>query len=276
MLLSAGGLTGLFLRRVEEDGGAECRSTRSTRRPPRARGCCERNAPPVSSAKHTARGAAPLWTLGGYGVSQVVRLASSLILARLLFPEAFGLMALVNVFMQGLEMLSDLGHRAEHHPEQARHRAGVPAHGVDPPDHPRLRVVGHHAAAGPPVAAFFAARDPLAAQLTTVLPVAGLMAVLGGFTSTSLFTLNKKMAMGRLTALTLIPQAVSLVVSIVWAFAISRSVWAIVAGGLAQSAVRLVLTHALNPGPRDRLGWDREGRARTGEIRALGSSPAPW
>jgi hypothetical protein len=61
-----------------------------------------------SSAKHTAmRGS--FWTLGGYGISQVIRLLSSLILARLLFPEAFGLMALVNVFMQGLEMLSDIG-----------------------------------------------------------------------------------------------------------------------------------------------------------------------
>lgn len=213
--------------------------------------------PRQSSAKETARRGS-LWTLGGYGVSQVIRLASSLILARLLFPEAFGLMALVNVFMQGLEMLSDLGIG----PGIIQNKRGTE------PKFLRtawtLQIIrgfvlwGITLLLARPVAAFFAARDPLAAQLTTVLPVAGLMAVLGGFTSTSLFTLNKKMAMGRLTALTLIPQAVSLVVSIVWAFAISRSVWAIVAGGLAQSAVRLVLTHALNPGPRDRLGWDRE------------------
>jgi hypothetical protein len=37
-----------------------------------------------------------------------------------------------------------------------------------------------------------------------------------------------------------------------------RSVWAIVAGGLAGSLGRLVLSHRFNDGPRDRLGWDRE------------------
>ena len=48
-------------------------------------------------------------TIAGYGFNQVVRLGSNLILTRLLFPEAFGLMALVNVFMMGVVLLSDLG-----------------------------------------------------------------------------------------------------------------------------------------------------------------------
>ncbi|MFG0298526.1 MAG: polysaccharide biosynthesis protein, partial [Phycisphaerales bacterium JB047] len=39
------------------------------------------------------------WTLGGFGASQVLRLVSNLILTRLLFPEAFGLMSLATVFM---------------------------------------------------------------------------------------------------------------------------------------------------------------------------------
>ncbi len=50
-----------------------------------------------------------IWTLGGYGASQVLRLAGNLVLARLLFPEAFGLSALVGVFMVGLAMFSDVG-----------------------------------------------------------------------------------------------------------------------------------------------------------------------
>src|SRR5580698_10722168 len=49
------------------------------------------------------------WTMVGYGASQVLRLASALTLARMLAPQAFGLVALVNVFLSGLEMLSDLG-----------------------------------------------------------------------------------------------------------------------------------------------------------------------
>src|SRR5580658_3151267 len=49
------------------------------------------------------------WTVVGYGASQVVRLASTLVLARLVAPQAFGLVALVSVFLSGLESLSDLG-----------------------------------------------------------------------------------------------------------------------------------------------------------------------
>src|SRR4051794_18768584 len=50
-----------------------------------------------------------LWTIAGYGTSQVLRFGSNLVLAKLLFPQAFGLMAIVNTFMQGLVMLSDVG-----------------------------------------------------------------------------------------------------------------------------------------------------------------------
>src|SRR5713226_8194579 len=49
------------------------------------------------------------WTMVGYGASQALRLASTLLLARMLVPQAFGLVALVNVVLSGLEMLSDLG-----------------------------------------------------------------------------------------------------------------------------------------------------------------------
>ncbi|MAO27784.1 MAG: polysaccharide biosynthesis protein, partial [Roseovarius sp.] len=49
------------------------------------------------------------WVLIGYGGSQAIRLASNLILTRLLFPEAFGLMALVSVVTVGLMMFSDVG-----------------------------------------------------------------------------------------------------------------------------------------------------------------------
>ena len=45
----------------------------------------------------------------GFGGGQVIRLASPLILSRLLFEEAFGLMALCNVLVAGLQLFSDIG-----------------------------------------------------------------------------------------------------------------------------------------------------------------------
>ena len=47
--------------------------------------------------------------VGSYGAQQALRLASNLILTRLLFPEAFGMMALVFMVIQGLNMFSDAG-----------------------------------------------------------------------------------------------------------------------------------------------------------------------
>ena len=49
------------------------------------------------------------WTLFGYGASQAFRLLSNLVLARLLAPEHFGLIAIVTVFMIALAMFSDVG-----------------------------------------------------------------------------------------------------------------------------------------------------------------------
>ena len=54
-----------------------------------------------------ARGSA--WALVNYAVGYSLRLGSNFILWRLLYPDAFGLMAIVNVFIQGLAMFSDIG-----------------------------------------------------------------------------------------------------------------------------------------------------------------------
>src|SRR5436190_19575910 len=50
-----------------------------------------------------------VWMMIGWALGQVIRFGGNLILSRLLFPELFGLMALVNVFFQGLQMFSDVG-----------------------------------------------------------------------------------------------------------------------------------------------------------------------
>ena len=52
---------------------------------------------------------ASIWTVGGYGATQVIRLANSIVLSYFLAPDAFGIMALINIFLQGLIMSSDIG-----------------------------------------------------------------------------------------------------------------------------------------------------------------------
>src|SRR5712691_949327 len=49
------------------------------------------------------------WSLAGYGLSQMLRLCSSLVMTRLLVPEMFGVMAIATMVTVILALLSDFG-----------------------------------------------------------------------------------------------------------------------------------------------------------------------
>ena len=44
-----------------------------------------------------------VWTIGAYGLGQVLRLATNIFLARLLAPELFGIMLIVDSLRLGIE-----------------------------------------------------------------------------------------------------------------------------------------------------------------------------
>jgi hypothetical protein len=93
-------------------------------------------------------------TMLKFGGQNALRLGSNLILTRLLFPEAFGLMALVQVFLTGLQMFSDLGI----HASVIRSARGEDPVSCRPPG--PCRSARDHAVADPvmlagPVAAFY-------------------------------------------------------------------------------------------------------------------------
>jgi len=196
-----------------------------------------------------ARGS--LWAIVGHVGTQVLRLGGNLVLWRLLYAEAFGLMALVNVFMQGLAMFSDVGIG----PSIIQSRRG------EDPEYLNtawtfqaargLALFAVAVVAAGPVARFYH-QDALA----SLIPVVGLGSLLMGFNSTKLFTVTRQIALGRLTVIDLFSQAIGLVVMLAWAFA-TRSIWSLVVGGIVCSLVRLVLSHAFLPGISNRLQWHR-------------------
>jgi len=171
-----------------------------------------------------ARGSA--FTASGYAASQLLRLLANLLLTRILYPEAFGLMALVSVFMVGLVMFSDVGIG----PAISQNRRG------DDPDFldtawsiQVIRGVLMFLAAAVlafPVAWFYDA--PMLAQL---LPVASLTLVIAGFYPTRIETANRHLMLGRVTLLDLASQAVGTLSMLVIAWQ-TQSVWALVVGGL--------------------------------------------
>lgn len=191
----------------------------------------------------------------GYIGGQAMRLASNLILTRLLFPEAFGLMALVTVVMIGLTMFSDVG-------------IGPAILGDKRGDDPRfldtawtIQVVRGGllwlitCALAWPLGVFYRAPD-----LAQLLPVAGVTLLIAGFNPTRIETANRHLALGRVTLLDLASQAVGIAVMVALSIA-TQSVWALVWGNIAGALVKLGLMTAYLPGHRNRLGWDRTAAA---------------
>jgi len=190
------------------------------------------------------------WILLGYGGSQGLRLVSNLILTRLLFPEAFGLMALISLVTVGLMLFSDVGIA----PSIAQSKRG------DDPDFLNtawsiqvmrgtcLWVIASVLAV--PFAAFYDAPE-----LVTYLPIAALALLVTGFNPTRIETAHRHLMMGRLTLLDLTSQLIGMVVMVALAWWL-QSVLALVIGGVVGPLAKLALTWAFLPGAANRFRWE--------------------
>jgi len=202
------------------------------------------------------------WTLGGHIASQILRLGSNLIMTRLLVPEMFGIMALANVLLIGLQMMSDLGLRQNIVHSRYGHdqvflntvwtvqilRGGliwVFASGMAF----ALYLLG--LAQWLPVSSVYAE-----SVLPYIIALLSFNAFIGGFESTKLATASRNLALGKLTLIELISQAAGLAFMLAWVF-VDRSIWALVAGSLFTSLLRVILGNVFLPGESNSLHWDK-------------------
>ena len=195
------------------------------------------------------------WTLAGYGFSQCLRLGANLCLTRLLAPEMFGLMALVNVFILGLTLFSDIGIA----PSIIQHDRGDEADFLNTAW--TLQVIRGFLLwlccllLALPVAKFYG--EP---QLSWLIPVVGFTTVVSGFNSTALFTFKRRINLGKLTLFELGIQSASLCIMLLWAW-FHRSIWALVIGNLVSEILKMILSHRLIPGSNNRFAWEQKAIA---------------
>ncbi len=202
----------------------------------------------------TLRGAS--WTTIGFGAQQVLRLISNLVLTRLLFPEAFGLMALAQVFSQGLAMLSDIGVG----PSIVQNPRG------DDPDFLAtawtMQVIrGFTLALGMCLLAYPASwfyDEPVLFPLLAMLSIG---TVLKGFQSIGVATATRSMQLGRLAILEFVAHCIGIIAMIVWAY-FSRDVWALVGGGLIAAVFRLILGYKMLPSEGSRFHFERDAASQ--------------
>jgi O-antigen/teichoic acid export membrane protein len=198
-----------------------------------------------------------LWTALGYGGEQVLRLAGNLIVTRLLFPEAYGWMAIVWALLTGLELLSEIGIRES---VVQSERSSEPAfldalwtlqiaRGV--------ALWGLACAVAVPAARFYAAPE-----LAWLIPFTGLTLPLHGLASTRLLALGRELRLARQAALELGAHAFVVALMIAWAWW-RPSVWALAGAPVAGAALRVLAGHWLTGGFQQRLRFERAVLAGT-------------
>ena len=196
---------------------------------------------------------ATVWTIGSYGLMQALRMGNQMALTRLLAPEAFGLMGLVATLVTGMRLLSDIG--------LVPSVVGSPR-GDEPVFLDTAFTVQILRGSALWIAAL-ALTLPLARlydnhALVRLLPVLAFAIVIDGFQSTNLMTAARHIGVRRLVTIDFFCLVFTILVTIVWAY-FSRNVWALVAGTLASSLFKTVVSHMprVLPGRRNSLAWEK-------------------
>ncbi len=208
------------------------------------------------------------WTSGAYSIEQATRLLSNLVLSRLLFPEAFGLVAASTSLLIGLMLVSDFGVRAAiiQNPRGDTDSflrsawvfqlsRGIVLWLVLIVCCGFLSLPFVHVLI-PAQSAFSNSQFPL---LTIVL---GFGLVLSGLESTAIALNMRRLNYKPVILLDLVSRLVPVPIMIGFAWYTS-SVWALALGGLSGGLLRVALSHLVVPGPRMMWNW------KTSEIREI-------
>lgn len=192
------------------------------------------------------------WTLVGYGASQALRFGGNLILTRLLFPEAFGMMGIIQAVIFGIWMLSDVG-------------IGPSIVQSDRGNEPSflntawtvqiirgVLIWAGLCALAYPMSIFYA--EP---QLVRIIPVVGLGEIVCSFNSTKLFTAQRNLEAARVTQIDVGSSAIGLLGTVYLAW-LQQSVWALVWGNLITTSLKMLASHVALHGIKNRLSWDRD------------------
>lgn len=201
------------------------------------------------------------WVTGSYIGCQVLRLASNVMLARLLAPQLFGVMLIVNTLRTGVELLSDIGvgQSIISHPDGARPAFFNTAwtlqiiRGV-------ILFCASLALAGP-VAGLY---DE--AELAVVLPAISVIFLLTGLEAPARFLLQKRQDLKRYAIFDLCVNIFSLMLHVGLAL-YTPTVWALVGGLLLSTLVSSMGSFILLRPSMYRLQLDRSS---AGQILSFG------
>ncbi|MBC7992914.1 MAG: oligosaccharide flippase family protein [Rhizobacter sp.] len=191
-------------------------------------------------------------------IAQLLRFGGNLLLARLLMPEAFGLMAVVATMMVALNLLSDIGSGVVivQSPRGADEEFLHTAWTLQVMRGTALWLIAGLASLGilfGQAQTWFMAgtvyADP---RLPGLLTAATFAMVIDGFGSINAKLAERNLEMHRIAIMDVATRVVALTVMVVCAY-LTESIWSLVAGALVGSALRCFLGHRFLSGPSPRF-----------------------
>jgi len=182
-----------------------------------------------------------IWTIMSFGGSQFFRLSTNIILTRLLAPQLFGIMVIVNALNTGVELISDVGigqniiyNKNGDEPTFANTAWTLQSlRGV------LLWVIACIFAG--PVARYY--ETPI---LLIIIPIASFVLVLSGFSSVNRFLVQRRMQFARLAIYEIIVGATSAIAQVALAY-FFPTIWALVFGVVLAAAIGLIGSFFLLP-----------------------------
>lgn len=203
------------------------------------------------------------WIMGGTFVAQALRLATNVFVAKLLFPDAFGLMAVVYMLATALALFSDLG---------VSRTVVLSTRGTDPVFldtawtiqciRTQCLALAVLVAAGVVEVArryglFKAGTTYADPRLPPLIAGFAIVLVFQGLESIRLLQAKRDMRIHSVTKIDMSGQVASAVtmIAVAWKW---HSVWALLVGGIVAGAVRCLLGYRTLPGHTARFRIDRE------------------
>lgn len=191
-----------------------------------------------------------IWVVIFQVASMGLRFGSNLVFAWLLVPEAFGLVALVNVFATGLLLFTDIGFEdsivRSTRGDERRFRDTVWTMQIIRGIFLWLMCM----ALAYPLSGFY--DEP---RLMPLIAVTAFALLFVGFQSTSLGSMRRHLNVITLAKLDLAAQVIGFLVGLAWAF-FDPSAWALIVAMLTGWIIKLVASHILEKDGRNRLAWD--------------------
>jgi O-antigen/teichoic acid export membrane protein len=209
---------------------------------------------------------AAMFVLGERFSQQLLRLASNLVLTRLLAPDMFGVMAVANTLVVGAQMLTDAGLQAKliqsEYADDERFINTVWT--ISILRGPLVSGVLLFATAGLYVAAGSGSFDESSVyanpELPLILAVLSLVPMIDSLMSTKVTLAQRSLQLAAIVRIRLISQVLG-ILSMVGIALATGSIWALVIGSVVSSIANVSQSHRALPGVRNRLLLDREHAA---------------